>query len=121
MPHLTLEYTPNLPAFDAKAVLWQLNASLVASGQFEEIDIKSRALALETFAVGSEAPLQRAFVHVRLALLSGRTQAVKRELSERLLSVLQVLQVWPADLHVQLCVEIQEIERESYAKCSRSV
>ncbi len=118
MPHLTLEHTRNLVAFDAKALLWQLNAALVASGHFEEIDVKSRAVPLDTFAVGTEPSLERAFVHVRLAILSGRPEAVKRELSEQLLAVLQTGTAWPAGLHVQLCVEVQEIDRPSYAKAS---
>ena len=118
MPHLTLEYTRNLAALDAEALLWKLNAALVASGHFEEIDIKSRAVPLDTFAVGTEASLGRAFVHVRLAILSGRSAAVKRELSDQLLVVLQTGTAWPASLHVQLCVEVQEIDRPSYAKAS---
>lgn len=117
MPHLTIEYTDNLPQFNADNALSELNKALVVSGQFEEVDIKSRAVRFATFLVGT-SPNDRAFVHAKLAILSGRSIQTKRELSESLLFVLKQVCEWPANTHVQLCVEIQEIERESYAKMS---
>lgn len=115
MPHLTIEYTDNLPQFDVSGTLLALNKALVASGHFEELDIKSRAIRIDTFLVGT-SPDDRAFLHAKLAILSGRSTQVKHELSESLLSVLKETQEWPAKTHVQLCVEVQEIEREAYAK-----
>ncbi|MGV8893962.1 MAG: 5-carboxymethyl-2-hydroxymuconate Delta-isomerase [Burkholderiaceae bacterium] len=117
MPHLTLEYTSNLADFNATQALLQLNETLIASGQFEEIDIKSRAIQIETFRVGTSS-VERAFAHAKLAILSGRSSDVKRELSESLLLVLKHMCVWPENINVQLCVEIQEIERASYSKLS---
>lgn len=115
MPHLTIEYTDNLPQFNAGGALVALNKALVASGQFEEIDIKSRAIRISTFLVGT-SPDDRAFVHVKLAILSGRSIQVKHELSESLVGVLKAMYEWPTKIHVQLCVEVQEIEREAYSK-----
>lgn len=115
MPHLTVEYTNNLAGFDTPQTLLALNRVLVASGQFDAIDIKSRAIALDTHLVGTGEGAC-AFVHARLAILSGRTAETKRALSEALLVALKEACAWPAALHVQLCVEVQEIERESYAK-----
>ena len=112
MPHLTVEYSANLMPHD---VLLQLNRALVASKQFEESDIKSRLLKMDDFLIGTTAQ-GRAFVHVKLAILAGRSIDIKRELSQNLLAVLQNSNIWPTDLSVQLCVEIQDIERESYAK-----
>ncbi|UUZ62303.1 5-carboxymethyl-2-hydroxymuconate Delta-isomerase [Polaromonas sp. P1-6] len=117
MPHLTIEYTDNLPQFSVDNALLALNKALVASGQFEEVDIKSRAVKFATFCVGT-SPNDRAFVHAKLAILSGRSIQTKHELSESLLLVLKQVCEWPARTHVQLCVEVQEIERESYAKTS---
>jgi 5-carboxymethyl-2-hydroxymuconate isomerase len=90
MPHLTIEYTDNLPQFNASGALVALNNALVASGQFEEIDIKSRAIRIGTFLVGT-SPDDRAFVHVKLAILSGRSIQIKHELSESLLLVLKAI------------------------------
>jgi len=115
MPHLTIEYTANLPGFDAAAALSQLNHALVESGEFGEQDIKSRAIRLDTFLVGT-VPDGRGYVHVKVAILSGRTAQTKRAVSDALLAVLQQAGSWPAHIEVQLCVEIQEMERESYAK-----
>jgi 5-carboxymethyl-2-hydroxymuconate isomerase len=116
MPHLTVEYTRNLSGIDMPALLLKLNQALAACGQFEEErDIKSRGLALDHFLVGSSAD-PRGFVHAKLAILSGRTEVVKRQLSEQLLDVLKAHVPCPHFMDLQLCVEIQEISRAVYAK-----
>jgi len=115
MPHLTVEYTSNLPTFDANDVLLALNKVLASCGHFEDMDIKSRALRLDTHLVGLGQPCH-GFVHAKLAILSGRSEDTKRALSDALLRALQAVGRWPADTDVQLCVEVQEIERASYAK-----
>ncbi|MBK5416693.1 5-carboxymethyl-2-hydroxymuconate Delta-isomerase [Pseudomonas sp. TH31] len=116
MPHLHMEYTANLPELNADMALIRLNNTLVGSGQFAaEFDIKSRAVKVETFKVGTSLG-ERAFVHVKLALLSGRSPQIKKQLSESLLAVVQELCEWPTDIEVQLCVEILDIDRESYTK-----
>jgi 5-carboxymethyl-2-hydroxymuconate isomerase len=117
MPHLTLEYSDNLLQFDASKTLLDLNETLVASGHFDEIDIKSRAVCFSTFLVGT-VPEGRGFVHVKLALLSGRSIDTKHALAERLMRVLEQVRELAAGVHVQFCVEIQDIERESYVKAS---
>ncbi|MNF44268.1 MULTISPECIES: 5-carboxymethyl-2-hydroxymuconate Delta-isomerase [unclassified Pseudomonas] len=116
MPHLHMEYTANLPELNADVALLRLNHALVASGQFSaEFDIKSRAVQVSRFRVGTGLG-ERGFVHVQLAMLSGRSPAIKKQLSESLLAVLQELCAWPAEVDVQLCVEILDIDRESYTK-----
>ena len=116
MPHLHMEYTANLPGLNADVALIRLNNTLVGSGQFgAEFDIKSRAIKVETFKVGT-AMGERGFVHVKLALLSGRSPQIKKQLSESLLAVVQDLCEWPTGVEVQLCVEILDIDRESYSK-----
>ena len=72
MPHLTLEYSKNLDTFSASAALLDINRALLASGQFEEADIKSRAIALDCCQIGVQ-DLPRAFIHAKLAILSGRS------------------------------------------------
>ncbi|WP_223541602.1 5-carboxymethyl-2-hydroxymuconate Delta-isomerase [Pseudomonas sp. BF-RE-26] len=116
MPHLHMEYTANLTDLNADVALMRLNNTLVGSGQFAtEFDIKSRAVKVETFKVGT-ALAERAFVHVKLALLSGRSSEIKKQLSESLLAVVQDLCEWPSSIEVQLCVEILDIDRDSYSK-----
>jgi 5-carboxymethyl-2-hydroxymuconate isomerase len=121
MPHLHLEYTTNLPELNADVALIRLNNTLVGSGQFgAEFDIKSRAVRVETFKVGT-AMAERGFVHVKLALLSGRSPQIKQQLSESLLAVVKDLCEWPTGVEVQLCVEILDIDRDSYAKTAIGV
>ena len=116
MPHLHMEYTANLTDLNADVALMRLNNTLVGSGQFSaEFDIKSRAVKVDTFKVGT-ALAERAFVHVKLALLSGRSAEIKKQLSESLLAVVRELCEWPSSIEVQLCVEILDIDRDSYSK-----
>ncbi|MBF8781206.1 5-carboxymethyl-2-hydroxymuconate Delta-isomerase [Pseudomonas fulva] len=116
MPHLNLEYSDNLAELKVELVLLRLNQALVASGQFaDELDIKSRAQGFGHFRVGI-SPLSRGFVHVRLAMLAGRSAEVKRQLSAALLEVLRETVVARPGMDIQLCAEILDIERESYAK-----
>jgi len=115
MPHLTLEYSANLGEVHASDLLLKLNQSLMLSGEFNEIDIKSRALRFDQVCVGT-APAQRGFVHVKLAILAGRSLPVRQALSAGLLEVLKQNLRLDAALDTQICVEVQEIERDSYSK-----
>ncbi|WP_422403710.1 5-carboxymethyl-2-hydroxymuconate Delta-isomerase [Pseudomonas sp. GZD-209] len=116
MPHLNLEYSDNLGELNVDLLLLRLNHALVGSGQFaDEADIKSRAQAFAKYRVGT-APGERAFAHVRLAILSGRSEQVKQQLSGSLLAVLQEAIPAEAGLDIQLCVEVLDIDREPYAK-----
>lgn len=116
MPHLHLEYTANLTALAVEKTLLRLNNVLMASGQFgSEFDIKSRALKVETFQVGTSLS-PRAFIAVKLSLLSGRSPQVKKQLSESLLAALQDLGDWPVGLQVQLSVLLVDMDRDSYSK-----
>ena len=62
------------------------------------------------------APAQRGFVHVQLRLLSGRSDAVKKELSDAMAAVLHRLTPQPPGMLVQLSVEIADMDRASYYK-----
>jgi len=87
MPHLHMEYTANLTQLNADIALIRLNNTLVGSGQFgAEFDIKSRAIKVENFKVGT-ALGERAFVHVKLALLSFPLSQVGLVASQKSLQV----------------------------------
>ncbi|KAF1309554.1 5-carboxymethyl-2-hydroxymuconate isomerase [Pseudomonas sp. SG-MS2] len=116
MPHLNLEYSDNMRELNVEVLLLRLNHALVGSGQFaDEADIKSRAQAFAHYRVGT-APAERAFAHVRLAILSGRPAEVKKQLSASLLEVLREAIPEQAGADLQLCVEVLDIDREPYAK-----
>ena len=120
MPHLTLEYTANLDAFDPSAVLDSLNRTMADSGLFDEADIKSRALGLEAFRVGTAAT-PRAFVHAKLSLMPGRSLEAKKQLSASLLAALSPRVKAAPGTELQLCVELFEIDQSTYAKENRLV
>ncbi len=131
MPHLTLEYSANLatlaPAFNPAAALAAINRAAFASGLFGEADIKSRALACEPFCIGVEAA-PRAFAHLRVALLSGRSGEERRQLAAQLLAALKTTvngengqnsrqdSAPVSGSEIQLSVETCDLDRPSYAK-----
>ncbi|UII72975.1 5-carboxymethyl-2-hydroxymuconate Delta-isomerase [Pseudomonas sp. HN11] len=116
MPHLHLEYTANLTGLAVEKTLLRLNNVLMVSGQFgSEFDIKSRAVKVETFQVGTSLD-PRGFIAVKLSLLSGRSPQVKKQLSESLLAALQDLGDWPEGVQVQLSVLLVDMDRDSYSK-----
>ena len=73
MPHLTIEYSANLPHYPEAETLTALNATLCAHPQVQdEADLKTRFIVADSFEIGI-APANRAFVHAQLRLLAGRT------------------------------------------------
>ncbi|AVO50013.1 5-carboxymethyl-2-hydroxymuconate isomerase [Melaminivora suipulveris] len=116
MPHLTVEYSCNLPDFPAPQALRELNAAVCASPEVaDEADLKTRLVRVDAFEIGTQ-PAQRAFVHAQLRLLSGRTPEAKADLSERVAGVLRRLTPRPEGVLVQLSVEIVDMDRPSYVK-----
>lgn len=117
MPHLVIEYSSNLTTLDASGLLRAANAALMATGQFQEADIKSRAIACDDFAIGT-AQVPRAFIAARLSILSGRTPDTKRAIAQALLAALE--DATATDGHaLQTSVELLDINRDSYAKSHR--
>ena len=116
MPHLIVEYSQNLNTFPEAQALVELNEAITSHPTFpDEIELKSRFVLVDSFAIGSQ-PAQRAFIHAQLRLLSGRTDEIKQELSGRIAEVLQRLSPRPEGVLVQLSVEIVDMHRASYAK-----
>ncbi|MGH8080589.1 MAG: 5-carboxymethyl-2-hydroxymuconate Delta-isomerase [Lysobacter sp.] len=114
MPHLTLHYTANLDDFDPDRALAQINRALADSGHFNEAAIKSRALRLQHYRVGT-ADSGRAFVHAQLKILPGRDATTRHALSQTVLSALR--EVLPHHHpESQLCVEIVELDAGAYSK-----
>lgn len=116
MPHLTIEYSGNLPHFPEAETLAALNAALCAHPEVQdEADLKTRVIVADSFAIGI-APVQRAFVHAQLRLLSGRTPEAKKDLSGRIVAILRDLVPRPHGMAIQLSAEVVDIDRSSYSK-----
>ena len=116
MPHLTIEYSANLPHYPEAETLTALNTTLCAHPQVQdEADLKTRFIVADSFEIGI-APANRAFEHAQLRLLAGRTPEAKKELSDRIAAVLRESTPRPQGVMVQLSVEIVDMDRDSYAK-----
>jgi 5-carboxymethyl-2-hydroxymuconate isomerase len=115
MPHLTLEYTRNLAGFNPAKTLAAVNAAMFDSGLFSEPDIKSRAIALDVFKVGVKAA-PRAFIHVAIRLLSGRSDEERKQLADAVLAALSDSLEGNGRQEIQLSVETADLHRASYAK-----
>jgi 5-carboxymethyl-2-hydroxymuconate isomerase len=117
MPHLTLEYSDNLPApADFGALFARLHEALVEIGSFRLADLKSRAVPRPCFRVGAGSP-ESVFVHLTVAIFAGRELAQQQEIGERLLTILKAAfePAWtgrPCDF----TVELREMRREGYFK-----
>jgi 5-carboxymethyl-2-hydroxymuconate isomerase len=117
MPHLTLEYTASLAqAAELAGVLGELNHLIADIANIQIGNFKSRAIQREVFVVGAEES-DEGFVHLEIAILSGRTPAIKEEIGCGCLAILErrfcPRERGPA---IQITVEIREIDREGYFK-----
>lgn len=117
MPHLTIEITENVRLnCSPEELLDQANAVLLASGQFQEADIKSRCISLDTFRQGTN-PTDRGFVHALLSILDGRDAETRRALGQAVCEVLtEAVRTSSDGPAVNVSVEVREMERASYAK-----
>jgi 5-carboxymethyl-2-hydroxymuconate isomerase len=119
MPHLTLEYSDNLPEpVDFGALFARLHEALVEIGSFRLADLKSRAVPHPCFRVGAGSP-ESVFVHLTVAIFAGREPAQQQEIGERLLAILKAAfeRAW-AGRPCDFTVELREMRREGYFKAA---
>ncbi len=110
MPHCVIEYSTDVA--DQVAIEDLINAvhqGAFSSDLFPEYDIKTRAMAYLYHSTGQTVD---SFVHVNVHLLSGRDDAQKSILSEKILESIEPL----LPTVVSVGVEIIDMHRESYRK-----
>jgi len=114
VPHLTLEYSANLPEpADVPGLLASLHDALETLG-IQADDCKSRAYRSEAYRVGSGAP-ERAFVHLTLAFLDRRALETQQTAGALALACLQ--RTFAASgLDCDLTVEVREMRAATYFK-----
>lgn len=116
MPHLFVEYTANLPAVDEQALLAALNQVVCSHPSvLHESEVKARIQQVHAFRIGTQ-PQGRAFVHVLLQLLEGRSETVRQELAQALGTVLRAHVPPSLGLQVQWSVDVAEMSRPCYYK-----
>ena len=117
MPQMIVEYSDNIQKLDAQTLMSDLNHALFDTGLIGHPDeIKTRTRANADFLIGF-GDTQQAYIHVCLAILTGRTAEQKAKMADALIAALQAFNAFQAqDLNVQLCVELTEMPREDYRK-----
>ena len=121
MPQSTLEYTANITQhIDWAALFADIHQILVQTVGTALRSCKSRVRRCDTFFIGDNAP-EHAFVYLDVHILSGRDKAVRAELSQALMAVLQQYFAPSLDtLQCQLSVNVSEIDSEIYSRHTAS-
>lgn len=117
MPQMIIEYSDNIQQLDAQRLMLDLNHALFDTGLIGHPDeIKTRTRANANFLIGF-GDTHQAYIHVCLAILTGRTAEQKSKMADALISALQAFKAYDATgFNVQLCVELKEMPREDYRK-----
>lgn len=117
MPHIITNYSSNLNNLDSLQLLKDVNSVLLDTMLFSEHDIKSRIFKDQNFLIGVNG-IQDAYIHLKLYLLSGRSEAQKKSLGELLLNILEQKNYLKSkiDFKIQLCVEVIDMPKENYFK-----
>ncbi len=121
MPHIIVEYTPNLTDLPFDAMLAAVTRRLAESPEVEdEADLKARVIRADWFRVGL-ADSQRGFIHVIVRILEGRSPQAKRDFSDRVAEgMLEHMPTFPDGMTVHLSVEVVDMDRGSYRKVKLS-
>lgn len=117
MPHVTVEYSANISVhFDSGRVLKDLVRALSETKQFNLEDIKARSCCSHEYFIGHGSP-EHAFVHIRLAILSGRDAATKERLSGVLAKcATQLFSGLPISQRTQVSVDVIDMDKAVYRK-----
>lgn len=117
MPHLTLEYSGNVPdPPDIQGILREIHRVLQETAGIKIANCKSRGRIADEYVV-ADGGSSHAFVHLDVRILEGRSVELKKELGNRLLETLREhFSSAEAVLDLQTTVEIRDIERASYFK-----
>lgn len=117
MPHLTLEYTPNLAqTADMAGLLVELNQLVADVAGIALENFKSRAIRRDVFAVGA-GTCDSGFVHLEIAVFGGRPSAIKDEMGRKSVALLERrFSASGQGVAPQITVEIRDMNREAYFK-----
>ena len=114
MPHLRINYSSNLPGFDAGRALEQVVKALVGSGEFKEETIKARAYRADVFQVGT-APKGRGFVDAAIEVLPGRSDEQKASIARLVCETIRDSGHWSKEVDVQITANVTDLQ-PNYAK-----
>ena len=110
MPHCIIEHSKDLTdLITPEEMMHAAHKGMLESGLFEPSDIKART---QEFAYFQADSIRQNFIHTTLKVLNGRSIEQKRVLSSLVLKALAELAI----SGVELSVDVQDMEKESYIK-----
>ena len=117
MPQLTLDYTDNIPdPVDFESLFSQLHEVLSDVAGIRIDNCKSSAVKRADYRIGA-GDSGAAFVHVEVAILSGRPLEIKQEIGRRMLETLRDVYSGRLDeLALQITVEVRDMDKDLYFK-----
>ena len=117
MPHIIVECSNNLIEKPAASDFFsRLHAVLAAVEPFKMKDFRSRMIRYDDYSVATGEPT-RAFVHIQLGILAGRSDEIKKSASTALLEFLMAEFAGSvAKLSCAVSVEVRDINGASYEK-----
>jgi 5-carboxymethyl-2-hydroxymuconate isomerase len=117
MPHCIIEYSDNvLDILPWKEIFSELHKILVDTGEWVESDIKSRAIRHNNFYIGDGSPNQ-AFVTLKIQVLEGRSDELKKDISQKALTVLRkYFSETLMNFQAGITVQVSDIHRASYCR-----
>lgn len=117
MPHIIVEYTPNLGDLPFDAMLAAVTRRLAESAEVQdEADLKARVIRADWFRVGL-ADSGRGFIHVTVRIMAGRTEQAKQDFSQRVTDgMMEHMPEFADGLTVHLSVDVVDMEWASYRK-----
>jgi 5-carboxymethyl-2-hydroxymuconate isomerase len=117
MPQVTFEYTSNISQLaDYRRIVLALHELIVREIATDLASCKTRLVEVGDFVIADGAQDQ-AFIHVAIAILSGRTWEQKASLSEKALALVAV--TVPEERRrqtIQITVEIRDLDSGAYRK-----
>ena len=119
MPHIRLEYSNNLNiTFKLHDLFREIHHILHEVAGIEISNCKSRVIRSSDFFIG-EGDDQEALVHLDIHFLEGRSNDIKKDTGNRLLSLLKkYFKEEDNSCRIQITIEIHDIIRETYFKYS---
>lgn len=112
MPHIIVEYSPNLePEVNIAVLLPSMHAALASQG-VDSARIKTRATALNHYVVGDKGNVG-AMMHITLLLLEGRDDETKQQYSQPIYKV-AVDAVKASDKPCAVTLEVRDMSAATY-------
>ena len=117
MPHCELEYSDNvLDKPDNHTILKAIHNALAETKLFSLNDIKSRVIVHHNYLIG-DGKQSRAFVALKISILSGKDKASKKKISEGCIEILK--SSFPKSikkLKLSITVQILEMDKGTYGR-----